>query len=140
MIDYTIQWSKIELSILNEDIGAPFYAVDKDGEVIFVSTSYKKKLRYELRDTLASLSLNSKMNLSIWGGIVANTNGEPVTRQEADDILCLLIFRSQPKMNVICRTAYYGSTSVGVRNYGGIALEERVSIDSDNIILRRTAV
>src|SRR5580658_7654931 len=102
MKNYFIQWEQTSAETLNDSDTAHFFAIELEGQVLYLGLAYKLSLADEVNETIKLFRLNSK-EVKVWTGEIVLNIHNIVNQQLAEEILCLMVYEIKPALNVICK-------------------------------------
>jgi hypothetical protein len=127
--NYFILWEKQGLSTIGSVKDAHFYAIEVKGNLVYIGLAYGLNLKSEIYEAIATFRVNvADVSVSI-GNIVKNIHNH-VNKQLAEDIICLLVYKVKPSLNIICNQSYYGRDGLEIHNRGYKNIPASLSIDT----------
>lgn len=117
MNDFFIEWERTPIEKLAPNHSAHFFALEQDGEILYLGLAYHLDFKDELEECLRVFDMDPK-HLRVWSGSIIQNIHNFVNRHLAEEALCLMVNRMKTRFNILCKESYYGRDGLTIHNRG----------------------
>ena len=117
MNDFFIEWERTPLEEVSSRKSAHFFALERDGEILYLGLAYQLNFNDELNECMEVFNLNRE-NINVWSGMIIQNIHNIVNRHLAEEVLCLMVNNMKTRFNILCKESYYGREGLTVHNRG----------------------
>jgi len=118
-----IHWTPVSCKTLTPEVTAHVFALSHNGRILFFGYSLHSSLQEEVNRTIKRCKLNAD-EVILWLGQF--NQFATMDKQLIEEVMCLMVFTTQPLYNIICKASYYGREGLTVQNTGCLLLKTKV--------------
>ncbi len=134
MSAFNIQWTATRQDLLKNEKYAQFYALVKNGKLIYIGLAFRKNLSQAIPACILQNNLDPA-NLKVYLGRVKEYAVKALNVQQLQAMHDLLVFARKPVLNMTGRFDYQSHGDLRVNNSGCELLPLRLREENKNVFV-----
>lgn len=134
MNTYNIQWTQAMIDQLSPERYAHFFALELNGELVFLGKAYHEDLPTLIPACIAHLDLDQSAPKLFLGRIREIGLGR-ISDASVDAMLGMLVFARKPRLNRVGKYRYQGTLKIDLTNVGLELLPAKMQAENDVVIV-----
>jgi hypothetical protein len=134
MNTYNIQWTKAITNQLSSERYAHFFAIELNGELVFLGKAYHEDLPTLIPACIAHLDLDHSAP-NVYLGRIREIGLGRISDASVDAMLGMLVFARKPRLNRVGKYRYQGTLKIDLTNVGLELLPAKLQADNNVVIV-----
>lgn len=134
MNTYNIQWTSANANQLPLERYAHFFAIEMNGELVFLGKAYREDLPALIPACIAQLDL-SHSSPNVYLGRIREIGLGRISDATVDAMLGMLVFARKPRLNRVGKYRYQGILNIDLTNVGLELLPAKMQAENNVVIV-----